>query len=60
VDPVLPSWLPDIILHNLRFGTSKATLRFWKEKDETRYEVLSAEGECHVERGPAPGILARQ
>jgi glycogen debranching enzyme len=60
VDPVLPSWLPDIILHNLRFGTSNVTLRFWKEKDETRYEVLSAEGECHVERGPAPGVLARQ
>jgi glycogen debranching enzyme len=60
VDPVLPSWLPDIILHNLRFGTSKVTLRFWKDKDETRYEVFSAEGECHVERGPAPGILAGQ
>jgi glycogen debranching enzyme len=60
VDPVLPSWLPDIVLQNLRFGTSKLTLRFWKEKDETRYEVLSAEGECHVERGPAVGILARQ
>lgn len=67
VDPVLPAWLPDITLHNLRFGKSKVTLRFWKDKDDTRYEVLSAEGECHVERGPAldaspqtPEILARR
>lgn len=67
VDPVLPPWLPEITLHNLRFGSSKATLRFWRENDKTRYEVLSAEGGCHVERGPAleqrhriPEILARQ
>jgi len=50
VDPVLPRWLPDITLHNLRVGASTATLRFWTEKDETRYEVLSGEGELHIEQ----------
>jgi len=50
VDPVLPRWLPDITLHNLRVGASTVTLRFWTEKDETRYEVLSGEGELHIEQ----------
>ncbi len=57
LDPVLPPWLPDITLHNLRFGSSRVTLRFWTEKGQTRYEVVSREGECHIERGPAPGTL---
>jgi len=51
VDPVLPHWLPDITLHDLRVGGSKVTLRFWTENSETRYEVLSCEGELHVEQG---------
>jgi glycogen debranching enzyme len=41
VDPVLPHWLPEITLHNLRVGTSKVTLRFWREQDATRYDALS-------------------
>jgi glycogen debranching enzyme len=41
IDPVLPHWLPDITLHNLRVGTSMVTLRFWREQDKTRYDVLS-------------------
>ena len=52
VDPVLPHWLPDITLHNLRIGASTVTARFWRENNETRYEVLSAEGELHVEPNP--------
>jgi glycogen debranching enzyme len=48
VDPVLPDWLNDITLHHLRVGASTVTLRFWKEDRETRYEVLSCEGELHV------------
>ncbi len=51
VDPILPHWLPDITLHDLRVGASKVTLRFWTENGETRYEVLSCEGELHVEQG---------
>jgi len=48
VDPVLPKWLPDITLHNLRVGTSMVTLRFWRELDETRYEVLSSNNGLQV------------
>lgn len=53
VNPVLPQWLPDITLHNLRFGSGKVTLRFWTENNETRYEVLSSEGECRIEHSPS-------
>lgn len=48
VNPVLPHWLSEITLHNLRVGANTATLRFWKENSETRYEVLSSEGQLHV------------
>jgi glycogen debranching enzyme len=48
IDPVLPRWLPDITLHNLRVGTSTVTLHFWRERDETHHDVLSSKGELHV------------
>jgi glycogen debranching enzyme len=41
VDPSLPKWLPDITLTNLRVGTGMVTLRFWRDRDETRWDVLS-------------------
>ena len=58
VDPVLPPWLPDITLHNLRAGSGNLTLRFWREDGETRYEVLSNEGQYHVERGRAQELAS--
>jgi len=51
VDPVLPHWLPDITLHNLRVGGSIVTLRFWAQGEETRYEVMSAQGGLSVRQG---------
>jgi glycogen debranching enzyme len=48
VDPVLPKWLPDITLHNLRVGKSTTTVRFWSEPGGTRYEVLSASNGLQV------------
>jgi glycogen debranching enzyme len=48
IDPVLPPWLPDITLHQLRVGTSTVSMRFWIENKQTRYEVLSGEGELKV------------
>ena len=48
LDPVLPNWLPEITVHNLRVGTSTVTLRFWREQDETRYDVLSSSGGLNV------------
>jgi glycogen debranching enzyme len=50
VDPALPKWLTDITLHNLRVGKATATLRFWREGERSRYDVLSAAGSIRVER----------
>ena len=54
VDPVLPRWLPEVTLHNLRVATSTATIRFWSEDSHSRFEVLSCEGELHVQHGALP------
>ena len=50
VDPALPAWLPDITLLDLRLGRRSIDIRFWRDNDATRFEVL---------RGPAH-IVERQ
>ena len=41
VDPVLPAWLPDITLSDLRLGRHRFDVRFWRADDgATRFEVL--------------------
>ncbi len=58
LDPQLPRWLPDITLHNLRVGESSASIRFWREGNDTRYEVLSCVGGLYVERGAPQAAMA--
>ena len=48
IDPVLPKWLPDITIRNLRVGKAVVDLRFWREGERTRYDVLSVDGELRV------------
>jgi glycogen debranching enzyme len=48
VNPDLPNWLPEITLHNLRVGNSTVTLRFWREGDMTRHDILGANGDIRV------------
>jgi glycogen debranching enzyme len=59
VDPALPSWMPEVILRDLRVGTATATLRFWRDATgASRWEVLHAQGALHVVRQPAPESLS--
>jgi glycogen debranching enzyme len=58
IDPVLPKWIPDITLHNLRVGASTVTLRFWREQDETHYEVLANKDGLHVVHSGQKEIVA--
>lgn len=51
VDPMLPSWLPDITLSDLRLGHHTIDIRFWREGDVTRYEVLRGSAQI-VEQQP--------
>jgi glycogen debranching enzyme len=49
VDPLLPAWLPDLTMRNLRIGGHKLDVRFWREDGQTAFEVISGEPEL-VER----------
>lgn len=59
IDPVLPAWLPEIILRDVRVGDAKVTLRFWREDGgSSKWEVMHQQGRVHVVRQPAPESLS--
>jgi glycogen debranching enzyme len=43
VDPLLPAWLPDLTIRDLRIGANKLDLRFWREGEETAFEVTKGD-----------------
>jgi glycogen debranching enzyme len=55
VDPALPPWLPEVVLHGLRVGSATATIRFGRGEDgSSTWNVLQHTGSLHVLRQPAP------
>lgn len=40
IDPILPGWLSDLTLRNLRVGKQVFDIRFWRTDDMTQFEVL--------------------
>jgi glycogen debranching enzyme len=60
IDPVLPEWLPDLTVMDLQVGKQNFDVRFWREGEETRWEVLKGDrsaiagrsyaSECELER----------
>jgi glycogen debranching enzyme len=54
VAPTLPPWLPLITLHQLRVGPTRLDLRFWREGDRSRWEVLWLAAD--TARGPQDAI----
>jgi glycogen debranching enzyme len=56
IDPVLPDWLPDITLRQLRVGQAAVDIRFWREGEATRHDVLAVTGELKVEARETPGV----
>ncbi len=46
--PVLPHWLPDLTLHNLVCGPARLTLRFWREGQESRWQLAGQTGAIEV------------
>lgn len=40
VDPMLPKWLPDLTVLDVRVGKQRFDIRFWRDGAETRFEVL--------------------
>lgn len=49
VCPVLPEWFPDVELTNLKVGDATVSLRFWREDDQTHWQVRAVDGELKVQ-----------
>jgi glycogen debranching enzyme len=43
VDPVLPPWLDDLTITDLRIGERIFDIRFWRSDGETRFDVLKGD-----------------
>jgi hypothetical protein len=50
VDPRLPHWLPDLTLIDLHVGHNRFDIRFWRDGDETQFEVLKGDPKMVVNR----------
>jgi glycogen debranching enzyme len=59
VDPVLPEWMPHVVLHGLRVGDARVTLRFERTSGGTTdWDVMHTEGTLRVIRQPPPESLS--
>jgi glycogen debranching enzyme len=52
VDPLLPEWLPDLTVSDLRVGAHAFDIRFWRDGTETKFEVVRGNARA-VERSSA-------
>ena len=43
VDPVLPPWLGDLTIRDLRVGEQVFDIRFWRCDEETQFDVLKGD-----------------
>jgi glycogen debranching enzyme len=58
IDPVLPDWLPDLTIEDLRVGEARVSLRFTRdERGTTDFEILQRHGTLRVVRQPPPESL---
>jgi glycogen debranching enzyme len=58
VDPHLPEWLPELTVRDLRVGTARTTIRFYRKPDgSSSYHVEATDGTLHVVRQPSPWSL---
>jgi len=55
VDPALPDWQPDVTLTDLRLGRRRFDIRFWRDGNKTRREVLKVDHDAVAERNYASG-----
>jgi glycogen debranching enzyme len=58
VDPLLPDWLPELLLENLRVGSASVTLRFSRDgAGQSQFDILHKRGTLHIVRQPPPESL---
>jgi glycogen debranching enzyme len=51
VDPLLPAWLPDLTVLDLRVGRHRFDIRFWRDDGETQFGVLRGDPKAVERRG---------
>ncbi|HEX5071828.1 MAG TPA: glycogen debranching N-terminal domain-containing protein, partial [Gemmatimonadaceae bacterium] len=55
VDPVLPTWMPEVVVCDLRVGHAKVSMRFRRDgRGRSTWDVLHKQGTLHVVRQPPP------
>jgi glycogen debranching enzyme len=53
IDPVLPPWLPEVIVRDLRLAGATATLRFWRDTAGASHgEIVERRGTLHLVKQP--------
>lgn len=58
VDPVLPTWLPEVVIHDLRLAGGSASLRFWRDAAGASHgEILHKRGTFRLVKQPPPESL---
>jgi glycogen debranching enzyme len=58
VDPILPVWLPEVVVHDLRVGNGSVTLRFTRKLDGTSDVDVVRDAGVRVIRQPPPESLS--
>ena len=59
IDPVLPSWLPELVLEDLRVAGATATLRFWRDgAGRSHGEIVRKRGTLRLVKQPPPESLS--
>jgi glycogen debranching enzyme len=58
IDPALPTWLPEVVLHDLRIAGATVTLRCWRDAHGNSHgELLHKRGTLRLLRQPPPESL---
>ncbi len=58
LDPLLPSWLPDITVSDLQLGKHRFDIRFWRDGETTKFQLLRGDTNM-VEQIRAEGCFDR-
>ena len=58
VDPVLPTWLPEVVVEGVRLAGATASLRFWRDASgDSHGEILHKRGTFRLVKQPPPESL---
>jgi glycogen debranching enzyme len=55
LDPILPTWMPEVVVRNLRVGDARVTVLIRRTDDgRSSWDVLEQHGTLHIVRQPPP------